>query len=391
MVFHVDLQICVPLELRGDFLSKLAHVAEGLTRCEMASEGGDRVTFHLRSDAPHGPDVVAGRIAEVAQRMCESHRPNPVKVLVSRQDRPMPFGADPHPLLEAGKQIHRFGAGRYGLGPLPLRLLEFFAQQVKRLGDALAVPEKRFPSLIGAETLDRCRYFRSFPHSLALVSHLREDLEAIQRFAQDAFWDLDQLSVPEHTLSPVKCLLAPAICFHHYAWLADTPDCPDQTITAMGKCFRYESGNLTGLERLWDFTMREIIQVGSAEYVLEQRSAFLERSVQMLDEWGLNYQIVSATDPFFVDDYSVQVLYQKAFDLKYEVVVPLPYKGKGLAVGSVNYHQDFFGRSLNITRAGGEPVHTGCLAFGLERLVLAFLTQYGLEPALWPAAVRNGW
>ena len=211
---------------------------------------------------------MAERIAEVARRLCEAHRPSPVKVLHSRCDRPTPFGADPHPrLLELG-ELKFFGAGRYGLGSLPLRLLEFFERGVKRLADAHAASDRRFPNLIGAETLEKCRYFRSFPHSLALVSHLREDLEAIQRFAEDVRWDGDHLAVPERTLAPAKCVLAPTICFHHYAWLENTADCPDQTVTALGKCFRYESGNLTGLERLWDFSMREIIWVGTAEYVL---------------------------------------------------------------------------------------------------------------------------
>jgi hypothetical protein len=390
MVFHADLQVAVPPELRGDFLSKLAYVAEGLTHCEMASEAGDRVAFGMRSDAPFRPEVVAGRIAEVAQRMCDAYRPNPNKVLRGQQSKPVPFGADPHPLLQARGELKLYGAGRYGLGPLPWRLLTYFEKRLRQLV-AENVPEQRYPSLIGAETLDKCRYYRSFPHSLGLVSHVREDLEVLQRFGQEAHWEGDHLSVPPESLGPVKCVLSPAVCFHHYAWLEGTEDCGDHTITATGKCFRYESRNLTGLERLWDFTMREIVWVGSAEHVLGQRMAFLDPVAAMLEEWGLNYQIVSASDPFFVDDYSVQVLYQQAFELKYEVVVPLPYAGKGLAVGSFNYHQDFFGRSLNIARRGGEAVHTGCLAWGLERLVLAFLTQHGVEPEGWPFAVRKAW
>jgi hypothetical protein len=390
MVFHADLQVAVPPELQGDFLSKLAYVAEGLSDCAMASEGGDCVAFALRADAPLGAEAVAGRIAEVAQRMCEAYRPNPNKVLRAERGRPVPFGGDPHPLLQARGELKCYGPGRYGLGALPWRLLNYFEKRIRRLvpGD---VPERRYPSLIGADTLDRCNYYRSFPHSLGLVSHVREDLEVLQGFAQEARWEDGRLSVPDESLGPVRCVLSPAVCFHHYAWLGGTGDCADHTITATGKCFRYEARNLTGLERLWDFTMREVVWVGSAEHVLGQRAAFLEPVAAMLGEWGLNYQIVSASDPFFVDDYSVQVLYQKAFELKYEVVVPLPYAGKGLAVGSFNYHQDFFGRSLDIARRGGDPVHTGCLAWGLERLVLAFLAQYGLEPAAWPAAVRKGW
>ena len=46
-----------------------------------------------------------------------------------------------------------------------------------------------------------------------------------------------------------------------------------------------------------------------------------------------------------------------------------------------------FGRTLNITGAKGEPINTGCVGFGLERLVLAFLAQHGLDRKQWPEAV----
>jgi len=42
-------------------------------------------------------------------------------------------------------------------------------------------------------------------------------------------------------------------------WLAQSELLQPRVITAMGKCFRYESSNLSGLERLWDFNMREIV------------------------------------------------------------------------------------------------------------------------------------
>src|SRR5258708_24511115 len=112
--------------------------------------------------------------------------------------------------------------------------------------------------------------------------------------------------------------------------------------------------------------MREKIFVGPADYVLAQRKILLDLSAKYLDELGLAYEITTATDPFFVDTYAVQAAYQQGFDLKYELLTPLPYSGKKLAVGSINYHQDFFGRSFAIETTEG-PAHTGCLGFGYER------------------------
>ena len=39
----------------------------------------------------------------------------------------------------------------------------------------------------------------------------------------------------------------------------------------------------------------------------------------------------------------------------------------GLALASVNRHGTFFGQRFHITTADGEPVHTACIAVGLDR------------------------
>ena len=199
-------------------------------------------------------------------------------------------------------------------------------------------------------------------------------------------WDGEQLAYDRNGASGVECLLSPSVCFHWYRWLRDVELKEPRAITALGKCFRYESSNLTGLERLWDFTMREIVFVGPAEYVLASRDRLVDLSARFLDELGMAYEISTATDPFFVDSYAVQAAYQQGFELKFELLAPLPYSGKKLAVGSINYHQDFFGRSFAI-QAAGAPAHTGCLGFGYERLALAFLAQHGLDQKQWPAAL----
>jgi len=266
--------------------------------------------------------------------------------------------------------------------------MEYFDREAVALARQYAAPSFQFPALIGADVLDRCRYIRSFPHSLNLVSHLREDIEAIQHFAQHATLTDAHLNVTAADLAPPETLLSPSVCFHYYELLrGQTLETP-RTVTAVGKCFRFESGNLIGLERLWDFTMREIIFVGSAEHVLDMRERALEMTTTLLDRWGMDYDIRSATDPFFMDDFATQSTFQRAFDLKFEIRAALPYKRGSLAAGSFNYHQDFFGRSFSITAPEGGAAHTGCMGLGLERLALAFVAQRGLDRTRWPEAVR---
>jgi len=135
--------------------------------------------------------------------------------------------------------------------------------------------------------------------------------------------------------------------------------------------------------------MREVIFVGSRDFVLQNRETGRQRMRTLFEEIGLAYRVESANDPFFIGEFKKQAAFQSAFQLKFEIRASLPFKHATLAVGSYNYHQDFFGRSLNITLPDGSPAHTGCIAFGLERIAFAFLAQYGLDTQLWPEAVRK--
>ena len=134
--------------------------------------------------------------------------------------------------------------------------------------------------------------------------------------------------------------------------------------------------------------MREIIFIGSKQFVLENREAARKTMEKVFETIGFAYKVESANDPFFIGEYK-QAAFQNAFQLKYEIRAGLPYKDSTLAVGSYNYHQDFFGRHLNITLPNGSLAHTGCAAFGLERMALAYVAQFGLDPEGWSVDIRK--
>jgi hypothetical protein len=75
--------------------------------------------------------------------------------------------------------------------------------------------------------------------------------------------------------------------------------------------------------------------------------------------------------------------------LKREVTVPLGEGGRSLAVASLNDHELHFGEAFDLRLPGGAPASSACVAFGLERLLLAVLVQHGLHPAAWPPALRE--
>ncbi|EQD60856.1 serine--tRNA ligase protein, partial [mine drainage metagenome] len=50
---------------------------------------------------------------------------------------------------------------------------------------------------------------------------------------------------------------------------------------------------------------------------------------------------------------------------------------------------DHFGLVWNLRRADGEVAHTGCVAFGMDRLAVAMFCVHGLEPVRWPESARR--
>jgi hypothetical protein len=56
---------------------------------------------------------------------------------------------------------------------------------------------------------------------------------------------------------------------------------------------------------------------------------------------------------------------------------------------SFNCHRDHFGATWNLQTEAGEVAHTGCVAFGIDRLALALFATHGLDLPHWPVATRK--
>jgi seryl-tRNA synthetase len=389
-VMEIIPEIPIPDFLAGEVQSKLAYVDETILKAQVGA-GVEPIRISLAS-APDSEQrsILEGKVQRVVASMVKGAIKPKVQVLEDYLDRPVPYSLDPMEALLASHEVNPEAAGIFAVGPLLSRLINYFEGQFLSLAAGFEAASYRFPTLIPARYLERVNYFRAFPHSLSFVTHLRTDLDAIDHFAQHAACDEHGLNEPLSSFAGIETLLSPAVCYHLYFALADKPLPGGGVVaTAVGNCFRYEAINLISLERLWNFTMREVIFVGSKEFVLQNRETARQRMAAVFEQVGLAYRVESANDPFFIGEFRKQAAFQSAFQLKFEIRARLPFKDATLAVGSYNYHQDFFGRQLNITLPDGSPAHTGCVAFGLERMAFAFLAQYGLEPANWPAYVRQ--
>ncbi|HSP69232.1 MAG TPA: aminoacyl--tRNA ligase-related protein [Bryobacteraceae bacterium] len=347
------------------------------------SEDGVSITYDA---APDQAAALGTSVQDLGNRIARALQSLERKIVFSSAAMANPkFAAD-----ASMDGVHFLGTGQVALSGIPLRLFNYFDRVFEDFGRPWQAEPLRTPTLIPSKTLSRCDYFRSFPHNVTFASHLREDAQVIDGFRarHQTVEDLDSSALADME-RPEACL-SPAVCYHVYH-LHENQTLPAAGINygICGKCFRYESSNLRDLRRLWDFTMREVVFLGGRDDVLQKR----ERSIGMMSTFIETHQLAgeirTASDPFFVAPDAVSKTYfQLSSDSKLEVSLLLP-DGERSAVGSHNYHSDFFGRAFQTEIAGAGPMHSVCVAFGLERWVYAFLKQHGAEPAAWPEIMRQ--
>lgn len=205
---------------------------------------------------------------------------------------------------------------------------------------------------------------------------------------------LARAGCPSARLAFAESLVPPAVCYHVYrARRGSRLEASPAIVTVVGRCLRdEESLDLAG-GRLRDFTMRELVVLGTREEVEAFRQGLIDRVAELVEELDLDGLVVTANDPFFLDVAGREArgrrLMQQVLPLKYELRLTCDERGGAFAVASFNHHLDFFGRRFGIRSASGAIVHSGCVAFGLERWTLVFLARHGIDPTAWPARVRD--
>jgi seryl-tRNA synthetase len=243
----------------------------------------------------------------------------------------------------------------------------------------------RFPPLLPRRQMEASGYLGSFPHLAGAIFAFEGDEDdarvQAERAATHANWsEFQKMS---------DLVLAPAACYPVYPAIARRgPLAPGGVVIDTGAAWVFRHEPAEDPARLQMFRMRELVRIGAPDEVLAWRDDARERGVALLHGLGLAVQADRASDPFFGRGGRMLAANQRSSDLKYELLAPIAGP-EHTAVVSINYHQDHFGHAHGLVLADGSPAHTGCIGFGEERIVLALFSAHGLDPARWPAKVRE--
>lgn len=388
---HIQLPKAVDEDLAADLEKQSVYVSPSI-RGVRVNAARDGVDVDLVDDKdPAAKDKIERYIDTMVSRF----RKLPKKIFAENKRRDKgAYGHDVYGELKKRRWVLELGHGQVGLAGPALAAMRTIDDQCRTLGrESFGAVDENYPALMPSEVLARCNYFKYFPHTVSMVVHLVEDYDKIDEFrrANDHGTHLD---VPDwKAFETPKVCLNPAVCYHCYqAMSGEKLTSEGRCVTAVGRCFRYESKNIVGLDRAWDFTMREIIFVGTEAYVTNNRQKGMEAQLEQVKEWDLDCVFETANDPFFSAAYATKTYWQVRNDLKFEMrlnVEPGPDgAARTIACASANLHENFFGKTFEIGGSDGNPVSTGCAAWGLERLVLALFTQHGFDKERWPESLR---
>jgi hypothetical protein len=198
--------------------------------------------------------------------------------------------------------------------------------------------EQWYPTLIDRHSLDDAGYREAFPHLLCDV--------AIG----------DQAS---------SWCLSPAVCYHTFIALRGACLAPQTKITARNHCYRNEQEIIPGRRQI-EFEMRELVVVGSESWIEDQLVRWEQQIGMVARRFGIVASWKAAADPFFLPTAKGKALMQRLLKTKQEYCL-----SDGLAIASINRHRDYFANRFSIRTVTGLPVHSACIAFGLDRWMCA--------------------
>lgn len=366
-----------------------AFVDETITDIEITGD-----TLRLVHQSPYGNAVIAERVERLIERFSKGDFGFKENILFEQQAA-TPYNGDIIARLVEDKIIKVLEPGLFIFREPFSSLMRFmdysFVSKIASRYEGLK--EEHYPAVIHTETLNKTNHFTSFPEHIHFLGHLREDLDVIETFSQSireaGGWKQDEPLDLNANMPKPQFAMNPSTCYHCYEGLQDEVlEGEGLVVTAISKCHRFESKNHTDFGRLLDFSMREIIFVGKPEFVKENRLKSIEYLKELAAEWQVDSFMEIANDPFFTNDFQVKASFQRNQEMKYELRLRIPYLDKSIACSSVNFHSNTFGNAFNI-KFGKRNAVTGCVGFGIERWVFAFLAQYGPEEAGWPEAFRE--
>lgn len=289
-------------------------------------------------------------------------------------------------LKEENENLLDFGNGQIGFLDKGKFLMEYFDGVFCEMAKSLNACEKIYPALLPLKEYAETGYVKKTPQYAIFCNSVNDSMDDLEKVstAIETKQVRSVVKEPEYALSP-------SACFHTYIEYCNKVLDGNTLVTFRQNVFRNEGRfNYAEVGRLMDYHVREIVMLGDGDYVVQMRDIIMNKVVELMKEYGLKGDISQATDSFVMPKMQRYKKIQRIDKSKYEMHLYVTAE-KAISVASFNLHGKAFTDPFHIMVAGCEDAITGCVGFGLQRWVLAFIAQYGWEESAWPEMVKNAY
>ena len=308
--------------------------------------------------------------------------------IIFKQNNSIRFDKDPLNILRKKKEVVNISSNLYQFQGQFLKIFRgcnkyFFDLAIKKYK---AIDQEN-PLLWPIDLYKKINYLSEFPQQSLFMVGIKKNFRNYNDFSKKYSKNkkYKTVKIEKKFFKESEYGLQPAVCDNCYYALSNTTDLKDTVYTTYNKVFRDEKSKKNTLDRLMSFSVRDIMFVGTKDFVLKIRQKLIEDIIKFLKITNLNCSIEVADDPFFTGKANKK-LFQHLFELKYEILAYIPFLKKKIAIGSINYHLDTFGDAFNIKshKKKKEKMYSGCIGIGFERLILALYSQHGTDIRHWP-------
>lgn len=375
-------RVSIPAELRWDrevqksIHESLPYYVPGFLSAAFSERGIDIVYA-----GEGASEVVADAVRDLVVRTARGYRDVAERSLGVSDGLLTLVEYDPFTRLLDRREVVPTGRGKFVYAGDFLRVFAGLDRLLEDYSVSAGAKRELYPSTVETQTLIASGYLSLYPHLAYFVAPGHLDKASLMELGRPEVLDPVNRPTSVSHLGPPAQVLAPTVCYHCFE-ARRSRELGPSLITAVNKCHRHELVNVVSLERLTTYWMRELIVFGDIAFVEQNLDDGLAFTTDLLDRWGIWYEVTAASDPFFADGGFSNRLFQTAFELKRELRLP-SFSGKSMAVASFNNHQKSLVDKFAIEGASA----SGCIGWGFERFIYGLYCQLGDDVAGWPQQV----
>lgn len=283
--------------------------------------------------------------------------------------------------------VHYFDEGMMSLSDKSLFLYNYFNNKFLDLvrsefSGECDIVEKLYPVLLPILAYKKTGYLKRTPQYAIFCCSACENMSVLNELEK-----MDDNNYRNIITNPTYAL-SPSACFHVYEEYKNCVLDNNTIVTFIQSVFRNEGRfNFSEYGRMRDYHVREVVFIGDDAFVEKSRERMIRASKRLIKEINVKATITAASDPFILPKMQKYKKIQLIDRSKYELRMAYEEKSD-MSVASYNLHGTAFTSPFNIMVKDKDTV-TGCVGYGLERFVLAFLAQHGENPDKWSETIRE--